>query len=101
MFTLVRLLSSPTCPVLEALGKKISFEIAVGLNGRVWVIALPLPLSLSVSQASPPHPKKKQIRFLTVLVPDWYETNKDAAFPGTHSGGTIRLKISLFIIKKF
>ncbi|KAL6006976.1 hypothetical protein ACLOJK_032472 [Asimina triloba] len=30
---------SPTCPVLEALGKKQSFEIAVGLNGRVWVNA--------------------------------------------------------------
>ncbi|KAL5713593.1 hypothetical protein ACHQM5_015655 [Ranunculus cassubicifolius] len=33
------LLSSPTCPVLESLGKKLSFEIAVGLNGRVWVNA--------------------------------------------------------------
>ncbi|CAK9169358.1 unnamed protein product [Ilex paraguariensis] len=33
------LLNSPTCPVLEALGKKLSFEIAVGLNGRVWVNA--------------------------------------------------------------
>ncbi|KAJ4844571.1 hypothetical protein Tsubulata_023587 [Turnera subulata] len=33
------LLSSPTCPVLEALGKKLSYEIAVGLNGRVWVNA--------------------------------------------------------------
>lgn len=32
-----RLRSSPTCPVLEELGKQISFEIAVGLNGRVWV----------------------------------------------------------------
>ncbi|XP_021890833.1 putative exosome complex component rrp40 [Carica papaya] len=31
------LLSSPSCPVLEALGSKLSFEIAVGLNGRVWV----------------------------------------------------------------
>ncbi|KAJ7950053.1 Exosome complex exonuclease RRP40 [Quillaja saponaria] len=31
------LLSSLTCPVLDALGKKLSFEIAVGLNGRVWV----------------------------------------------------------------
>ncbi|GAU43233.1 hypothetical protein TSUD_241230, partial [Trifolium subterraneum] len=30
------LLSSPTCPVLDTLGKKLSFEIAVGLNGRVW-----------------------------------------------------------------
>ncbi|EOA27793.1 hypothetical protein CARUB_v10023945mg [Capsella rubella] len=33
------LLSSPTCPVLEALGKKLSFETAFGLNGRVWVHA--------------------------------------------------------------
>ncbi|OAY75957.1 putative exosome complex component rrp40 [Ananas comosus] len=33
------LLSSPMCPVLEALGKKLSFETAVGLNGRVWVNA--------------------------------------------------------------
>ncbi|KAJ8754382.1 hypothetical protein K2173_002833 [Erythroxylum novogranatense] len=33
------LLSLPTCPVLESLGKKLSFEIAVGLNGRVWVNA--------------------------------------------------------------
>lgn len=33
------LLSSPTCPILAALGKKISFEIAIGLNGRVWVNA--------------------------------------------------------------
>lgn len=33
------LLSKPTCPVLEALGKGLSFEIAVGLNGRVWVNA--------------------------------------------------------------
>ncbi|XP_078431895.1 uncharacterized protein LOC144703575 [Wolffia australiana] len=28
-----------TCPVLETLGKKLSFEIAVGVNGRVWVNA--------------------------------------------------------------
>ncbi|XP_031746041.1 putative exosome complex component rrp40 isoform X2 [Cucumis sativus] len=33
------LLSSPSCPVLESLGKKLSFETAVGLNGRVWVNA--------------------------------------------------------------
>jgi exosome complex component RRP40 len=33
------LLSSPACPILEALGKKLAFEIAVGLNGRVWVNA--------------------------------------------------------------
>ncbi|KAL1214670.1 hypothetical protein V5N11_035205 [Cardamine amara subsp. amara] len=33
------LLSSPTCPVLEALGKKLSYETAFGLNGRAWVNA--------------------------------------------------------------
>ncbi|KAK4744362.1 hypothetical protein SAY87_010674 [Trapa incisa] len=33
------LLSSPTSPVLEEFGKKLSFEVAVGLNGRVWVNA--------------------------------------------------------------
>uniref|UniRef100_A0A804NFS4 Ribosomal RNA-processing protein 40 n=1 Tax=Zea mays TaxID=4577 RepID=A0A804NFS4_MAIZE len=38
------LLSSPTCPVLEVLGKKLSFEIAVGLNGRVWVCSSNCPL---------------------------------------------------------
>ncbi|CAI9108555.1 OLC1v1008185C1 [Oldenlandia corymbosa var. corymbosa] len=33
------LLSTPTCPILEGLGKRVSFEVAVGLNGRVWVNA--------------------------------------------------------------
>ncbi|PWA34150.1 polyribonucleotide nucleotidyltransferase, Exosome complex RNA-binding protein 1/RRP40/RRP4 [Artemisia annua] len=34
-----QLLSSPPHLVLEALGKKLSFEIAVGINGRFWVNA--------------------------------------------------------------
>ena len=25
------------CPVLKHLGERISYEIAVGLNGRVWI----------------------------------------------------------------
>nr|XP_043617414.1 putative exosome complex component rrp40 [Erigeron canadensis] len=33
------LLSSPPHLVLEGLGKKLSFEIAVGINGRFWVNA--------------------------------------------------------------
>ncbi len=33
------LLSRPPCPVLEALAKHIQYEVAVGLNGRVWVNA--------------------------------------------------------------
>ncbi|WOG99490.1 hypothetical protein DCAR_0518842 [Daucus carota subsp. sativus] len=45
------LLSSPACPVLEALGKKLSFEIAVGLNGRVWVNAAAPSTVILVSNA--------------------------------------------------
>ncbi|RDX83222.1 putative exosome complex component rrp40 [Mucuna pruriens] len=45
------LLSSPTCPVLDALGKKVSFEIAVGLNGRVWVNAASPPTTIIVVNA--------------------------------------------------
>ncbi|PNX78164.1 exosome complex component rrp40-like protein, partial [Trifolium pratense] len=45
------LLSSPTCPVLDTLGKKLSFEIAVGLNGRVWVNASSPPTTIIVANA--------------------------------------------------
>lgn len=45
------LLSSPTCPVLDTLGKKLSFEIAVGLNGRVWVNAASPSTVIVVSNA--------------------------------------------------
>ncbi|CAN8273259.1 unnamed protein product [Cochlearia groenlandica] len=45
------LLSSPTCPVLESLGKKLSFEIAIGLNGRVWVNAAAPRTVIIVSNA--------------------------------------------------
>ncbi|XP_059650042.1 uncharacterized protein LOC132295769 [Cornus florida] len=45
------LLSSPACPALEALGKKLSFEIAVGLNGRVWVNAASPSTPILVSNA--------------------------------------------------
>ena len=33
------LLSRPPCPLLEALARHIQYEVAVGLNGRVWVNA--------------------------------------------------------------
>ncbi|XP_027362364.1 putative exosome complex component rrp40 [Abrus precatorius] len=45
------LLSSPTCPVLDTLGKKLSFEIAVGLNGRVWVNASSPSTTIIVANA--------------------------------------------------
>ena len=31
--------SSPPAPVLEALGSALQFELAAGVNGRVWVQA--------------------------------------------------------------
>lgn len=31
------LLATPPGPVLSALGAKVKFELAVGLNGRLWV----------------------------------------------------------------
>lgn len=34
-----KLLSSPQCPLLAALGSHLQFELAVGQNGRVWVSA--------------------------------------------------------------
>lgn len=45
------LLSRPTPPVLEVLGKSLSFEIAVGLNGRVWVNAPKVATTITVSNA--------------------------------------------------
>nr|BAD93872.1 hypothetical protein [Arabidopsis thaliana] len=45
------LLNSPTRPVIEALGKKLSFEIAVGLNGRVWVNATAPRIVIIVANA--------------------------------------------------
>jgi exosome complex component RRP40 len=45
------LLSKPTSPVLEALGKSLSFEIAVGMNGRVWVNAATTATTILVSNA--------------------------------------------------
>lgn len=32
-----RLLSRPPCAILSALGQQLQFEVAVGMNGRLWV----------------------------------------------------------------
>ncbi len=32
-----QLLAKPPAPVLQALGQALQFEVAVGLNGRVWI----------------------------------------------------------------
>lgn len=46
-----QLLASPTAPVLAALGKGLQFEVAVGLNGRVWVAAATPATTVLVSNA--------------------------------------------------
>lgn len=45
------LLGTPTCPVLEALGGSLSFEIAVGMNGRVWVNSSKYETTVLISNA--------------------------------------------------
>jgi len=43
-----RALLEPTCPVLCALGALVPYEIAVGLNGRVWIKAQCVTLNVPV-----------------------------------------------------
>lgn len=45
------LLTVPTAPVLAALGKTLSYEIAVGINGRVWVNSTNVTTTILVSNA--------------------------------------------------
>lgn len=44
------LLSTPTCPVLQALDP-LSYEIAIGLNGRIWVNASSPSMVVLISNA--------------------------------------------------
>lgn len=45
------LLGTPAAPVLQGLGGKLQFEVAVGVNGRVWVAAGSPPTVVVVSNA--------------------------------------------------
>eukprot|EP00123_Amoebidium_parasiticum_P009822 comp19728_c0_seq1/m.23514 comp19728_c0_seq1/g.23514 ORF comp19728_c0_seq1/g.23514 comp19728_c0_seq1/m.23514 type:complete len:241 (-) comp19728_c0_seq1:720-1442(-) len=48
---LVRQLLASKCAVLTALGKEIPFEVAVGVNGRVWIRAKALEHTVVVANA--------------------------------------------------
>ncbi|KAI3454502.1 hypothetical protein Pfo_011165 [Paulownia fortunei] len=65
------LLSSPTCPVLETLGKKLAFEIAVGLNGRVWVNAaspsIVVLVANTIMKTEPLSPVQQKIKVESLL----------------------------------
>lgn len=45
------LLSNPPCPILSALGTALSYEIAVGINGRVWSKAEDAQTTILVSNS--------------------------------------------------
>lgn len=46
-----RALMEPDCPVLRCLGELIPYEVAVGLNGRVWIKAQNASNTILVSNA--------------------------------------------------
>lgn len=46
-----QLLSSPTAPILTALGGKMDYEIAVGINGRFWIQASEMAGTILVANA--------------------------------------------------
>eukprot|EP00193_Tetraselmis_chui_P006782 CAMPEP_0177757774 /NCGR_PEP_ID=MMETSP0491_2-20121128/3821_1 /TAXON_ID=63592 /ORGANISM="Tetraselmis chuii, Strain PLY429" /LENGTH=242 /DNA_ID=CAMNT_0019273445 /DNA_START=143 /DNA_END=871 /DNA_ORIENTATION=+ len=46
-----RLLSRPPCTVLQELGAALKFEIAVGMNGKVWVDSPSFDVTILVSKA--------------------------------------------------
>ncbi|XP_070564189.1 exosome complex component RRP40-like [Ptychodera flava] len=48
---LVRKILSPDCQLLKLLGKHMPFEIAVGLNGRVWVKARTIDHTIAICNA--------------------------------------------------
>mmetsp|Transcript_7693 Transcript_7693/g.28338 ORF Transcript_7693/g.28338 Transcript_7693/m.28338 type:complete len:239 (-) Transcript_7693:1770-2486(-) len=45
------LLASPPCAVLQALGKSLTYEIAIGMNGQIWVKAGKLKDTILISNA--------------------------------------------------
>jgi len=55
MFTVplhtVRKLLNPECALLTSLGKSIQFEIAVGMNGRVWIRAKTVKETICLANA--------------------------------------------------
>lgn len=42
---------SPQCPLIKLLGENIAFEVAVGMNGRIWVRAKTIDNTIAVVNA--------------------------------------------------
>ncbi|XP_055545095.1 exosome complex component RRP40 [Wyeomyia smithii] len=48
---LVRKILNPACPFLDLLAKEIAFEMAAGMNGRIWIKAKTLKETIAVGNA--------------------------------------------------
>lgn len=48
---LCRMILRPECPLLSAISKEMSYEIAVGVNGRIWVKARTINETIAVGNA--------------------------------------------------
>ena len=90
------LLSRPPCPVLEALAKHIQYEVAVGLNGRVWVDADSPTKIILVANAisngeflSPAQTESLVAKLVEVSVTDLLWEVKSSLSPGGGLGGLV------------
>ena len=77
-----RLLSRPPAPVLMELGRAVPFEIAVGMNGRVWINA-PKPRTVgivgAVIRAAETHSDAQLASLVGRLVAAAAQEERDAA----------------------
>lgn len=49
--SLCKHLLDPKCMILKAIGEKVSYEIAIGMNGKVWVSSESPKLTIHISMA--------------------------------------------------
>lgn len=49
--SLVRKLLNPDCPLFKLLGRNQAYEIAVGMNGRIWIKAQSIKETIAVANA--------------------------------------------------
>nr|CAH0113685.1 unnamed protein product [Daphnia galeata] len=47
----IRKLLNPECTLLKSLGKALSFEIAVGMNGKIWIKAKSVKQTIALARA--------------------------------------------------
>lgn len=42
---------NPDCVLLKLLGKRLSFEVAIGMNGRLWIKARSISETIAIANA--------------------------------------------------